>query len=121
MSTDYTKQSDPSFKISIEDERVMTTIPKPIQKPFRRLEIAAGLVCIVAGIWMLAQFGLWLTGSVPFLEIRSMGEAVLLLIQSVYLIGFSINLLRSGYVALVFWMITIAILVTLLLTAVVFN
>jgi hypothetical protein len=121
MSTDFTKQPDPSFKISIKDERVMTIIPEPLQKPFRRLEITAGLICIVTGIWMLAQFGLWLAGSVPFLDIRSTGEAILLLVQSVYLIGFSINLLRSGYVALVFWMITIAILVTLLLTAVVFN
>jgi len=121
MDTDFTGRSDSRFQIGLQDGRAMTIIPKPLKKPFRRLEIAAGLICIAAGIWMLAQFGLWLAGSVQLLKIGSTGEAVLLLVQSVYLIGFSVNLLRSGYVALVFWMITIAILVTLLLSALVFN
>lgn len=95
----------------------MTIIPQPLQKPFRRFEIVAGLVCVVAGVWMLAQFGFWLTGAVPHLEIRSMGDPALLLVQSIYLLGFGGNLLRSGYVALVFWMIAIAILVALPVTA----
>ena len=121
MDTDFTEQQDSRFKISLQDDRGRKTIPKPLKKPVRRFEIGAGLICITAGLWMLAQLCLWLTGAVPYLHVRSMGEAILLLAQSVYLIGFSINLLRTGYVALVFWMITIAILVTLLLTTVLFN
>jgi hypothetical protein len=74
--------------------------PQPLQKPFRSFEIVAGLLCVAAGIWMLLQFGLWLGGTVPNLEIRSMRDAALLLVQSIYLLGFGGNLLRSGYVAL---------------------
>ena len=95
----------------------MTIISQPLQKPFRRFEIVAGLACVAAGVWMLAQFGFWLAGAVPHLDIRSEGDAALLLLQSIYLLGFGGNLLRSGYVALIFWMIAVAILVALPVTA----
>ena len=99
----------------------MTIVPKPVQKPFRRVEIAAGLLCIAAGLWLLVEFGFWLAGAVPHLNIHSFGEAIMIFVQAVYLIGFSINLLRSGYIALVFWMLAIAILVTLPLTSGIFG
>jgi hypothetical protein len=121
MKTDFTDQPGSNFQVNLKDDQVMTIIPKPVQKPFRRFEIAAGLLCIAAGIWLLAEFALWLAGAVPHLHIRSKGEALLILVQSVYLTGFSVNVLRSGYVALVFWMIAIAILVTLPLTAGLFS
>jgi hypothetical protein len=53
----------------------VTIISQPLQKPFRRFEIVAGLACVVAGVWMLAQFGFWLAAAVPHLEIRSKGVA----------------------------------------------
>ena len=68
---------------------------------------------MAAGVWILAQLGFWLAGDVPHLEIRSMRDVVLLLVPSIYLLGFGGNLLRSGYVALVFWVIAVAILVAL--------
>ena len=94
----------------------MTIIPRPLHKPFRRFEIVAGLVCVAAGLWMLAQFGLWLAGAAPHLEIGSMGDFALLLVQSIYLLIFGGNLLRSGYIALVFWTIALAILAALPVT-----
>lgn len=121
MNTDFTEQPDSSFQIGLKDGRAMTNIPKPVKRPFRRLEIITGLICMAAGILMLAQFGLWLSGAVSYLLIGSKGEAALLLFQSVYLIGFSFNLLRSGHVALVFWMIAIAILISLPLTTGLFG
>ncbi len=121
MDTDFTKHSGADFQIDPKDSKVMTIVPAPLQKPLRRFEIAVGVFCIVTVFWILAEFGLWLAGAVPHVHIRSIGEAALLLVQAVYLIGFSVNLLRSGRVALVFWMIAIAILVTLLLTATLFN
>jgi hypothetical protein len=95
----------------------MTIIPQPLKKTFRRFEIVAGLLCLAAGAWMLTQFALWLAGSVPHLEIRSMRGSALLLVPSIYLLGFGGNLVRSGYVALVFWIIAVAILVALPVTA----
>ncbi len=97
-----------SFRFDLKDGRLVTIIPQPLQKPFRRFEIVAGLVCVAAGVWTLAQFGFWLAGAVPHLEIPSMEDAALLLVKSIYLLGFGGNLLRSGYVALVFWMIAVA-------------
>ena len=91
----------------------MSIIPQTLQKSFRRFEVVAGVICVVSGFWMLTQFGFWLTGSVPHMEIRSMRDAVLLLVPSIYLLGFGYNLLRSGYVALLFWVIAIAILIAL--------
>ncbi len=95
----------------------MTVVPQPMQKTFRRFEIVAGLLCLATGFWMLTQFALWLFGSVPHLEIRSMRDAALLLAQAIYLLGFGGNLLFSGYVGLLFWVIAIAILVALPVTA----
>jgi len=121
MSTDFTEQQDSNIRIGLKDDRTMTIIPKPIKKPFRHLEIAAGLVFIAAGLWLVIQFGLWLAGADPQVHIRSFGEAALILVQSVYLIGISVNLLRTGRVALVFWMIAVAILATLPLTTGLFG
>ena len=91
----------------------MTIIPQPLQKTFRRFEIVAGLLCVVTGVWMLAQFSFWLSGSAARMEIRSMTDATLLLVQAIFLVGFGGNLLRSGQVALIFWVIAVAILVAL--------
>ena len=91
----------------------MTIIPQPLIKPLRRFEIIVGLLCVAVGIWMLAQVTLWLLGSEPSLEIRSGWGGVLVLVQSMYLLGFGGKLLRSGYVGLVFWVIAAAILVAL--------
>ena len=92
MNSDLTKQSGSTLQIDLNGDQGMTIVPKPVQKPFRRVEIAAGLLCISAGLWLLVGF-----------------------------IGFSIDLLRSGYIALVFWMLAIAILVTLPLTSGIFG
>ncbi len=113
----FTEQTGSSFQVGLNNGRLVTIIPQPLQKPFRRFEIVAGLACVATGVWMLAQFGFWLAGAVPHLEIRSMGDATLLLVQSLYLLGFGGNLLRSGYIALVFWIIAVAILVALPVTA----
>lgn len=121
MNTDFTEQQDSGIRIGLKNDRSMTIIPKPAKKPFRRLEIVSGSICIAAGLWLLLQFGLWVAGSDPHMHIRSLGEAIMALVQSIYLLGFGINLLRSGYVALVFWMIAIAILATLPLTMGMFN
>ena len=95
----------------------MTIVPLPLKKPLRRLEIVAGLLCVVAGGWMLVQFALWVSGSVPHMEIRSMRDAALLLVQSTYLLGFGGNLLLRGYVGLIFWIIAAAILIALPVSA----
>ena len=117
----FTDQPGSNFQIDLKDSRNMAITPKPVQKPFRRFEIAAGLLCIAAGIWLLAEFGLWLAGNAPHVHISYTGEAILTFVQSVYLIGFSVNLLRSGRIALVFWMLAVAILVTLPLTTGMFS
>jgi hypothetical protein len=77
----------------------MTIVPPPVKRTFRRFEIVVGLLCLAAGAWMLTQFALWLSGSVPQVEVRSMTDAALLLVQSIYLLGFSGNVLFRGSVA----------------------
>ncbi|MTW22055.1 hypothetical protein [Allochromatium palmeri] len=88
----------------------MTLIPQPVQKPFRRFEIGVGLIGVVAGLWLLVQFGFWLNRVLPELDLGIVGEGALRLAQSVYLLGFGVNLLRRGYISLVFWMIALAVL-----------
>ena len=88
----------------------MTLIPQSIQKPFRRFEIGVGLISVAAGLWWLVQFGVWLNGSLPELDAGVVGEGAIRLAQSSYLLGFGVNLLRRGYVSLLFWMITLGAL-----------
>ena len=88
----------------------MTLIPPPVQKPFRRFEIGVGLVSVAAGLWWLVQFRVWLNGSLPELDAGAVGEGALRLAQSLYLLGFGVNLLRHGYVSLLFWMIVLGVL-----------
>jgi hypothetical protein len=95
----------------------MTIVPDPVQKTLRRFEIGFGLVCSAVGLWMLVQFGLWLFQAAPQMEIGSFKDAALLLGQSIYLLGFGGCLLFSGYVSLIFWVIAVAILVALPVTA----
>jgi len=95
----------------------VTIVPQPLRKAFRSFEVVSGLVCVAAGVWMLVQLGFWLAGSEPQLGIGSIGGVALLLVQAVYLLAFGGNLFRSGYVALVFWVIALAILGALPVTA----
>jgi protein-S-isoprenylcysteine O-methyltransferase Ste14 len=88
----------------------MTLIPPPVQKPFRRFEIAVGIISVVAGLWLLVQFSVWLNQTRPELDAGVVGEGALRLAQSVYLLGFGVNLLRHGYVSLLFWMIALGAL-----------
>ncbi len=76
---------------------------------------------MITSVWMLVQFGLWFTGAEPGLEIHSTGDVVLLLVQSIYQPGFGCNLLLSGYVALLFWVIAAAILFALPVSAGLFT
>ena len=95
----------------------MTIVPVPVQKPLRRLELVFGLFCAVAGAWMLAQFAFWLFGFAHHVNIVSTKDAAVLLLQSLYLLGFGGCLLLRGYVGLVFWVIALAILIALPATA----
>lgn len=91
----------------------MTIIPQPLQKPLRGLEIVFGLICVVAGAWALVRFGTWLIGNEPIAEKLSWWNALLLLVQALYLLSFGGNLLRRGYLSLVLWVIALAILCVL--------
>lgn len=90
----------------------MTLIPQSIQKPFRRFEIGVGLISVAAGLWWLVQFGFWfwLNQTLPELDTGVLREGAFRLAQSSYLLGFGVNLLRRGYVSLLFWMITLGAL-----------
>ena len=65
---------------------------------------------MAAGLWWLVQFGVWLNGSLPELDAGVVGEGAIRLAQSSYLLGFGVNLLRRGYVSLLFWMIALGAL-----------
>ena len=88
----------------------MTLIPQSIQKPFRRFEIAVGIISILVGLWLLVQFWFWLNQTLPELDAGVLREGAFRLAQSIYLLGFGVNLLRRGYVSLLFWMIALGVL-----------
>lgn len=88
----------------------MTIVPPFLQKPFRRLELSAGLFCVALGGYLLVKLVLLGTGTSAQLAIQARGDAVLALIQSVYLIFFGLKVLNTGHVGLVFWMIALALL-----------
>lgn len=90
----------------------MTIVPQPLQKGFRRLEIVFGLVCVVASGWLFYCFGLWAFDAPAGTAIDSPAGAAMVLFYAVYLLVFGGNLLHTGYVALIFWAIALAAVVT---------
>jgi hypothetical protein len=96
----------------------MTIVPKPLQKPLRFCEIVFGLICVAAGCWALIGFGKWLVGSGLVTGSYSWWNAILLVGQSLYLLGFGVNLLRWGYLSMVLWAIALGILCALPVTAI---
>ena len=52
--------------------------------------LRTGLIGVVAGLWLLVQFGVWLNRAWPELDLGVAGEGALRLAQSLYLLGFGV-------------------------------